>query len=190
MTEADLLKLKYKKLATEATIFALYNIPNICNRYMDRFNKFYSILMKHAVKKEKDPKKCVKNVKKLESSPEFIDLLDNCLVPKLKHIDKIFKNYPKNLKKLIALSKKMILISEKKLKKIEKDTEKQIYASIILVSINNLKEKLIGLTAENERFKSFLKDNKKELADLKKNDVRAYITFYMIRYQLGCFVLP
>lgn len=53
-----------------------------------------------------------------------------------------------------------------------------------------MKEQIKILTTENERFTSFLKKNKKELADLKKKDVRAYITFYIIRYPLGCFVLP
>lgn len=70
MTEANLLKYEesVKKIITESTILGLSNIPNICDRYMERLIKFYSITMEYSIKKEKDPKKCVKNVKKLESS--------------------------------------------------------------------------------------------------------------------------
>jgi len=191
MTEADLLKYKksLEKIITESTILGLSKIPNICDRYMERLIKFYSITAEYFIEKEKDPKKCVRNVKKLESSPEFIDLLENCLVPKIKHIDKIFKKYPKTGKKLIAMAKKMIAIMEKYLDKMMKNTEKQMNASMFLISLNGMKEKLKVVTLENERFTIFLKKNKKELADLKKNDVRKYISFYTIRYPLGCFVL-
>jgi len=192
MTEAEMLKFRksLEKLVTESTILGLTKIPNICDRYMERLIKYYSITMKYVQKKEKDPKKCVKNVKKLESSPEFIDLLENCLVPKIKYIDKIFKKYPKTVKKLIAMAKKMIAIMEKYLDKMMKNPEKKMYASMVLINLNGMKEKLKNTIAENERFTSFLKKNKKELADLKKNDVRKYISFYIIRYPLGYFVLP
>ena len=192
MTEADLLKYKksLEKIITESTILGLSKIPKICDRYMERLIKFYSITVEYSIEKEKDPKKCVRNVKKLGSSPEYIDLLENCLVPKIKHIDKIFKNYPKTGKKLIAMAKKMISIMEKYLDKMMKNTEKQMDASMFLINLNTMKEEIKNLIAENERFTSFLKKNKKELADLKKKDVRAYITFYTIRYPLGCFVLP
>ena len=192
MKEAQILKYEesVKKIITESTILGLSKIPNICDRYMERLIKFYSIMMKYSIEKEKDPKKCVKNVKKLESSPEYIDLLENCLVPKIKHIDKIFKKYPKTQKKLIAMAKKMIAIMEKYLDKMIKNTEKKMYASILLINLNKMKEKLKNTIPENERFTNFLKKNKKELADLKKNDVRKYISFYTIRYPLGCFVLP
>jgi hypothetical protein len=167
----------FEKIATESTILGLGKIPDICDRYMERIIKYYSITMEYIRKKEKDPKKCVKNVKKLESSPEYIDLLENCLVHKINHIDKIFKNYPKTVKKMIVIITKMISVISKQ-------------TSLALADINKLKERLKNLTTENERFTSFLKKNKKELADLKKKDVRAYITFYIIRYPLGCFVLP
>ena len=167
----------FEKIATESTILGLGKIPDICDRYMERIIKYYSITMEYIRKKEKDPKKCVKNVKKLESSPEYIDLLENCLLHKIKHIDKIFKNYPKTVKKMIVIITKMISVISKQ-------------TSLALADINKLKERLKNLTTENERFTSFLKKNKKELADWKKKDVRAYITFYIIRYPLGCFVLP
>ncbi len=192
MTEAQMLKYKksLQKLVTESTILGLTKIPNICDRYMERLIKFYSITMKYALRKEKDPKKCVKIVKKLEKSPEYTDLLENCLVPKIKHIDKIFKKYPKTGKKLIAIGKKMISILEKKIDKMNKNNEKKIDASIVLISLNQMKERLNVVTVENERFTNFLKKNKKALEDLKKKDVRQYIIFYTIRYSLGCFVLP
>ena len=193
MTEAKML-IKYnqflQKLVTESTILGLSKIPNICDRYMERLIKFFSITVEYSIEKEKDPKKCVRNVKKLESSPEFIDLLENCLVPKITHIDKIFKKYPKTVKKLIGMAKKIIPIMEKKIEKMDKNNEKKMDASIVLISLNVMKEKLKNLTFENERFENFLRKNKKELSDLKKNNVRAYITFYMVRYPLGCFVLP
>jgi hypothetical protein len=167
----------FEKIVTESTILGLGKIPDICDRYMERIIKYYSITMEYIRKKEKDPKKCVKNVKKLESSPEYIDLLENCLVHKINHIDKIFKNYPKTVKKMIVIITKMISVMSKQ-------------TSLALADILKMKERLKNLTTENERFTSFLKKNKKELADLKKKDVRAYITFYIIRYPLECFVLP
>ena len=175
----------FEKIATESTILGLAKIPNICDRYMERIIKYYSITMEYIRKKETDPKKCLKNVKKLESSPEYIDLLENCLLHKINHIDKIFKNYPKTVKKMIAIIAKMISV----MSKIDK-SDKSMQTSLALVDINKLKERLKNLTTENEQFTSFLKKNKKELADLKKKDVRAYITFYIIQRPLGCFVLP
>ena len=192
MTDAEMLKYRksLEKLVTESTILGLTKIPNICDRYMERLITYYSITMKYVLKKEKDPKKCVKNVKKLESSPQYIDLLENCLLHKIKHIDKIFRNYPKTGKKLIALMKKMISFLSKKINKMKESSDKEMIKSMVLLNINKMKEQIKILTTENERFTSFLKKNKKELADLKKKDVRAYITFYIIRYPLGCFVLP
>ena len=192
MTDAEMLKYRksLEKLVTESTILGLTKIHNICDRYMERLITYYSITMKYVLKKEKDPKKCVKNVKKLESSPQYIDLLENCLLHKIKHIDKIFRNYPKTGKKLIALMKKMISFLSKKMMKIKESSDKEMIRSMVLLYINKMKEQIKILTTENERFTSFLKKNKKELADLKKKDVRAYITFYIIRYPLGCFVLP
>lgn len=192
MTDAQMLKYRksLEKLVTESTILGLTKIPNICDRYMERLITYYSITMKYVLKKEKDPKKCVRNVKKLESSPQYIDLLENCLLHKIKHIDKIFRNYPKTGKKLIALMKKMTSFLSKKMMKIKESSDKEMIRSMVLLNINKMKEQIKILTTENERFTSFLKKNKKELADLKKKDVRAYITFYIIRYPLGCFVLP
>jgi hypothetical protein len=179
-----------EKIAIESTIIGLAKIPDICDRYMERIIKYYSITMKYIRKKEKDPKKCVKNVKKLESSSEYIDLLENCLVHKIKYIDKIFKNYPKTGKKMIVIITKMISVMSKKIEKLKKDGDKSMQTSLALADILKMKEQIKNLTTENERFTSFLKKNKKELADLKKKDVRAYITFYIIRRPLGCFVLP
>jgi hypothetical protein len=142
--------------------------------------------MEYIRKKETDPKKCVKNVKKLESSPEYIDLLENCLLHKINHIDKIFKNYPKTVKKMIMIITKMISVMSKKIEK----SDKSMQTSLALASILKMKDQVKNLIAENERFTSFLKKNKKALTDLKKNDIRAYITFYIIRRPLGCFVLP
>ena len=192
MRNAEMLKYRksLEKLVTDSTILGLTKIPNICDRYMERLIKYYSITMKYVLKKEKDPKKCVSNVKKLESSPQYTDLLENCLLLKINQIDKIFKNYPKTGKKLIALMKKMILFLSKKIKKMKESGDKEMIKSMVLLNINKMKEQIKILTAENERFTSFLKKNKKELVDLKKKDVRAYITFYIIRRPLGCFVLP
>jgi hypothetical protein len=35
-----------------------------------------------------------------------------------------------------------------------------------------------------------MKKNKKALDELKKKDKKAYITFFVVRHKLGCFVLP
>jgi hypothetical protein len=189
MTDADFLKYEesLKKIITESTIFGLAKIPNICDKYMERLIKFYSIIVKYSIEKEKDPKKCLRNVKKIEKSPEYTDFLENCLIPKLKDADKIFKKYPKGSKKIIVLAKKMISFLEKKIEKM--NNEKKMESSMILISLNQSKEKLKNLTSENKRFITFLNKNKKELAELKKKDIKGYISFYIIRYPLGCFVL-
>jgi anion-transporting ArsA/GET3 family ATPase len=176
----------FEKIAIESTILGLAKIPDICDRYMERIIKYYSITMKYIREKEKDPKKCVRNVKKLESSSEYIDLLENCLVHKIKHLDKIFKNYPKTGKKMIVIITKMISVISKKIEK----SDKSMQTSLALADILRMKDQVKILTTENEQLTSFLKKNKKELADLKKKDVRAYIAFYIIRRPLGCFVLP
>jgi hypothetical protein len=58
------------------------------------------------------------------------------------------------------------------------------------LSLNFLKKEIISEIKKNERFIEFMKKNKKVLSDLKKKDKKAYITFFVIRYRLGCFVLP
>ena len=56
MTEADLLKYKksLEKIITESTILGLSKIPNICDRYMERLIKFYSITAEYSIEKEKE----------------------------------------------------------------------------------------------------------------------------------------
>jgi hypothetical protein len=53
-----------------------------------------------------------------------------------------------------------------------------------------LKKEIILEIKKNELFIEFMKKNKKEQSDLKKKDKKAYITFFVIRHRLGCFVLP
>jgi hypothetical protein len=52
-----------------------------------------------------------------------------------------------------------------------------------------LKKEIISEIKKNERFIEFMNKNKKALADLKKKDKKAYITFFVVRHRLGCFVL-
>lgn len=49
---------------------------------------------------------------------------------------------------------------------------------------------IISLTEKDKLFNEFMKKNKKALDELKKNDKKAYITFFVVRYTLECFVLP
>lgn len=56
MTDVQMQMLKYKKslekFITESTILGLTKIPNICDRYMERLIKFYSITMKYSLRKK------------------------------------------------------------------------------------------------------------------------------------------
>ena len=51
MTSVQILKYKksLEKIVTESTILGLTKIPNICDRYMERLIKFYSIMMKYSI---------------------------------------------------------------------------------------------------------------------------------------------
>jgi septal ring factor EnvC (AmiA/AmiB activator) len=181
---------KYAKLFSESTIMAFIELPNICNNYMERFIKFSQLIGKYKSKKVTDQKKCVGIAKKIESSTEYIDFLENCLVHKFKEIHKIYKNYPKRIKKIIAVMAKIAKHSTVKLKKLKKENGDKEKIKQVTESLDNMNEEIKKMAKENDKFESFLKKNKKELEVLKKNNIRAYITFYIIRYPLGCFVLP
>jgi len=71
-------------------------------------------------------------------------------------------------------------------KKILKNKNKD---KMMHLSLNLLKKEIISEIKKNERFIEFMKKNKKVLSDLKKKDKKAYITFFVIRHRLGCFVL-
>jgi hypothetical protein len=175
------------KLVSKNTIIGLSKSTKICEYYNERLMKFISILGKYK-KKIIDQKKCVGIAKKIESSEEYLDLLDNCLVHKFKEIYKIYKNYPKNIKKIIAIMTKIAKYFIGKLKKLKKDGDKKTI-KIATEDIKKMKEAIEKTKKENDRFASFMKKNKKELAELKK-DKKQYITFFVVRYSLGCFVLP
>ncbi len=128
-------------------------------------------------KREYDPIKCLKIVKKVENSAEYIDLLENCLIHKFKQIEKIYKNYSKKIDKILFTSIKMVEYMAKKKNK-------------TMRFLSLLKKEIISEIKKNERFIEFMKKNKKALADLKKKDKKAYITFFVVRHRLGCFVLP
>ena len=72
-------------------------------------------------------------------------------------------------------------------KKMQKNKEKDKMISLDLIF---LKKEIILEIQKNERFIEFMKKNKKALDELKKKDKKAYITFFVIRHRLGCFVLP
>jgi hypothetical protein len=134
------------------------------------------LLLNFIRKREYDPIKCLKIVKKVEKSTEYIDLLENCLIHKFKQIEKIYKNYSKKIDKILLISIKMIEHMSKKDK-----MNRFIYF---------LKKEIILEIKKNERFIEFMKKNKKALDELKKKDKKAYITFFVVRHRLGCFVLP
>jgi hypothetical protein len=179
----------FEKIASESTILALEKSPDICDEYIKRLIKYYSISMEFTLHKELNQKKCLKIAKKLESSPEYIDLLENCLIHKFKEIDKIFKNYPKINKKMIKLMITLEKYISKKIEKLKKDGDKELMIPILLKKIKEAKEKIKKITKYSEKFESFLKKNRKELAELKKNNKKAYITFFAVRYPIGCFEL-
>jgi len=173
-----------QKLETKSTLKGLMKLPNICGKFQERLIKFEIFLQNFIRKREYDPKKCLKIVKKVENSAEYIDLLENCLIHKFKHIEKIYKNYSKKIEKIILTSFKMVEHISKKIQK-NKNKDKMIRLDLIF-----LKKEIIIENKKNERFEEFMKKNKKALYDLKKKDKKAYITFFVVRHRLGCFILP
>ena len=173
-----------QKLEMKSTLKGLMKLPNICDKFQERLIKFEIFLQNFIRKREYDPKKCLKIVKKVENSSEYIDLLENCIIHKFKHIEKIYKNYSKKIDKIMLTSIKMVEHISKKMQK-NKEKDKMISLDLIF-----LKKEIILEIQKNERFIEFMKKNKKALDELKKKDKKAYITFFVVRHKLGCFVLP
>jgi len=190
VSKLDKLKSIYNKINSESILNSLKKLPNICDKYEERLKKYnVSILsIVYLIVKEKNQKKKLKNIKKIESSSEYNDLLDNCLIHKFKEIEKILKKYNKNRKKLIETLIKMVKIYDKLEKYKNNFNEKTIKMGYLSAKIfQNL---IISLTQKDKLFNEFMKKNKKALDELKKNDKKAYITFFVVRYPLGCFMLP
>ena len=184
----DKLKKLFEKLGKKTILSSLKNLSNLCDKYEERLKKFNFLILKYIIVKETNQKKCLKNVKKIESSFEYNDLLDNCLIDKFKEIEKIIKNNDKNRKKIIETMTKIVKIYEKLEKYKNNFNEKTIKVGYFTVQL--LKNSIISLTQKDKLFKEFMKKNKKALDELKKNDKKAYITFFVVRYPLEYFVLP
>ena len=184
----DKLKKLFEKLGKKTILSSLKNLSNLCDKYEERLKKFNFLILKYIIVKETNQKKCLKNVKKIESSFEYNDLLDNCLIDKFKEIEKIIKNNDKNRKKIIETMTKIVKIYEKLEKYKNNFNEKTIKVGYFTVQF--LKNSIISLTQKDKLFKEFMKKNKKALDELKKNDKKAYITFFVVRYPLEYFVLP
>lgn len=188
LSKLDKLKKIFDKLGKQTILSSLKNVSNLCDKYEERLKKFNFLILKYIIVKETNQKKCLKNVKKIESSSEYNDLLDNCLIDNFKEIEKIIKNNDKNRKKIIETMTKMVKIYEKLEKYKNNFNEKTIKVGYFTVQV--LKNSIISLTKKDKLFKEFIKKNKKALDELKKNDKKAYITFFVVRYPLEYFVLP
>ena len=70
-----------QKLEKTSSLIGLY-------KFEERYVKFERLLIDFIRKREYDPKKCLKIVKKVEKSAEYIDFLENCLIHKFKQIEK------------------------------------------------------------------------------------------------------
>jgi hypothetical protein len=92
------------------------------------------------------------------------------------------------LKYLIETMIKMVKIYEKLEKYKNNFNEKTIKMGYLTSKI--LQNSIISLTEKDKLFNEFMKKNKKALDELKNNDKKAYITFFVVRYPLECFVLP
>ena len=188
VSKLDKLRVLFKKINSESILNSLKKSPNICDKYEERLQKYNFFILKYLIVKEKNQKKKLKNIKKIESSSEYNDLLDNCLIHKFKEIEKILKKYNKNRKKLIETMIKIVKIYEKLEKYKNNFNEKTIKMGYFTAKI--LQKSIISLTQKDKLFNEFMKKNKKALDELKKNDKKAYITFFVVRYTLECFVLP
>jgi len=188
VSKLEKLRVLFKKINSESILNSLKKSPNICDKYEERLQKYNFFILKYLIVKEKNKKKKLKNIKKIESSSEYNDLLDNCLIHKFKEIEKIIKKYNKNRKKLIETMIKMVKIYEKLEKYKNNFNEKTIKMGYLSAKI--FQNSIISLTEKDKLFNEFMKKNKKALDELKKNDKKAYITFFVVRYTLECFVLP
>ena len=188
VSKLDKLRVLFKKINSESILNSLKKSPNICDKYEERLQKYNFFVLKYLIVKEKNQKKKLKNIKKIESSSEYNDLLDNCLIHKFKEIEKILKKYNKNRKKIIETIIKMVKIYEKLEKYKNNFNEKTIKLGYISAKI--FQKSIISLTQKDKLFNEFMKKNKKKLDELKNNDKKAYITFFVVRYTLECFVLP
>ena len=188
VSKLDKLKKIFDKLGKQTILSSLKNLSNLCDKYEERLKKFNFLILKYIIVKETNQKKCLKNVKKIESSSEYNDLLDNCLIHKFKEIEKIIKKYNKNRKKLIETMIKMVKIYEKLEKYKNNFNEKTIKMGYLTSRI--LQNSIISLTEKDKLFNEFMKKNKKAFDELKNNDKKAYITFFVVRYPLEYFVLP
>ena len=188
VSKLEKLKLIFKKINSESILNYLKKSPNICDKYEERLQKYNFFVLKYLIVKEKNQKKKLKNVKEIESSSEYNDLLDNCLIHKFNEIEKILKKLNKNRKKLIETMIKMVKIYEKLEKYKNNFNEKTIKMGYLTSKI--LQNSIISLTEKDKLFNEFMKKNKKALDELKNNDKKAYITFFVVRYPLECFVLP
>ena len=188
VSKLEKLRVLFKKINSESILNSLKKSPNICDKYEERLQKYNFFVLKYLIVKEKNQKKKLKNIKKIESSSEYNDLLDNCLIHKFKEIEKILKKYNKNRKKLIETMIKMVKIYEKLEKYKNNFNEKTIKMGYLSAKI--FQNSIISLTEKDKLFNEFMKKNKKALDELKKNDKKAYITFFVVRYTLECFVLP
>ena len=70
-----------QKMEKTSSLIGLY-------KFEERYVKFERLLIDFIRKREYDPKKCLKIVKKVEKSAEYIDFLENCLIHKFKQIEK------------------------------------------------------------------------------------------------------
>ena len=188
VSKLEKLKVIFKKINSESILNSLNKSPNICDKYEERLQKYNFFVLKYLIVKEKNQKKKLKNIKKIESSSEYNDLLDNCLIHKFKEIEKILKKYNKNRKKLIETMIKMVKIYEKLEKYKNNFNEKTIKMGYLTSRI--LQNSIISLTEKDKLFNEFMKKNKKALDELKNNDKKAYITFFIVRYPIEYFVLP
>ena len=188
VSKLEKLRVLFKKINSESILNSLKKSRNICDKYEERLEKYNFFVLKYLIVKEKNQKKKLKNIKKIESSSEYNDLLDNCLIHKFKEIEKIIKKYNKNRKKLIETMIKMVKIYEKLEKYKNNFNEKTIKMGYLTSRI--LQNSIISLTQKDKLFNEFMKKNKKELDELKNNDKKAYITFFIVRYPIEYFVLP
>lgn len=188
VSKLEKLRVLFKKINSESILNSLKKSRNICDKYEERLQKYNFFILKYLFVKEKNQKKKLKNIKKIESSSEYNDLLDNCLIHKFKEIEKILKKYNKNRKKLIETMIKMVKIYKKLEKYKNNFNEKTIKMGYLSAKI--FQNSIISLTEKDKLFNEFMKKNKKALDELKKNDKKAYITFFVVRYTLECFVLP
>ena len=169
----------------------VWNIPILklskkCDNYFKEVIPLSKLLMKMKKQISKDPKNCKKYCEKVESSKEFNDLAESCLIPNYKILVDSYK-YTLAKKNIV---KKLLIETKKEYEETIKQLKKEGYKKEANFFIENYKSfKLFSNEKMLEKQYSIIDQKEKEINNLMKDKMK-FIKFYYIRFSFGCGELP